>query len=191
MPSTKSEMTEVGDQLARVLPTVRNSIFRMSKGMKLDPDEVNDILQDTLVKLAHHLQSGIVIRNIEAYVWRVARNTLMDAVIRRRRIMTRADALRYEGLDATENLSTSSEEAESEVVLKTLQKAISALPTEIHDVFLLHYQSGLTIAEIAQRRNLTASEARALIAEGVAELSTALSGRGQHSHSGRLSDKSR
>ena len=124
-----------------------------------DPMEAEDLLQDVLQELVEAYRLPEPIEQVSAWLFRVARNRIIDRFRKRKRqpraeLDTAADAsdqayrldLALPGLDqGPEALYARS------VVLETLQHALDELPPNQRDVFIAHELEGCSFKELATK----------------------------------------
>lgn len=125
-----------------------------------DPGEADDILQDVLYELVEACRLPEPIEQIGAWLFRVARNRIIDRFRKKRELPL--DALALDG-DADEDerwlpeLLPSPQDGPEALyarkrLLAAMQEALAALPSEQRDVFFDHEISGLSFKEISAAR---------------------------------------
>lgn len=127
--------------------------LRAMTGSAADAD---DLFQETWMRVIRNpgsFRGGA----FNAWLWRIARNLLIDR-LRRRKPVVSLDATTDEGtayLDLTPgNAPKPADEAANAELGRTIADAVTRLPADQRDVFLLRTQAGLTFAEIARLRRV-------------------------------------
>jgi RNA polymerase sigma factor (sigma-70 family) len=124
------------------------------------PPDPEDVAQAAFSRFAA-LDDRQAIPNPKAYLMLTARNIVIDA----RRRMGTADRMATTLEVIEENRADSSAEdvLSSREELKRLAAIVATLKPKERSAFLLHRIDGLSYAEIAERMNISASGARALV----------------------------
>lgn len=120
-------------------------------------DDPMDLLQDVFLALVSRWNMGEKIENAMAWVLTVAARRAVDALRRRSRGEVSLDA-GIEGTAASDimdladaSAASESEAMEREELRGAIEDAISELPAEQREVFLMHEVEGLSFKEIAAR----------------------------------------
>lgn len=159
MPSPLSAQDrEIADAVARERPRLRNFIRRRV----LDQDEADDILQDVFEELVQAWRLPEPVEQVGAWLFRVARNRIIDRFRKRREapLPDAADAIdaaksgaadgEYRLELALPSADTGPEAAYARaMLLDTLRAALDELPANQREVFIAHELDGLSFKEIA------------------------------------------
>ncbi|PXW22629.1 RNA polymerase sigma factor [Paraburkholderia caballeronis] len=151
-PPTPSPLTaqdrEIADTVARERPRLRNFIRRRV----IDQDEADDILQDVFEELVEAYRLPDPIEQVGAWLFRVARNRIVDR-FRKRREAPLPDAADGEyRLD----LALPSPDAGPEAayaraaLLDALRAALDELPANQREIFIAHELDGRSFKEMAE-----------------------------------------
>jgi RNA polymerase sigma factor (sigma-70 family) len=123
-----------------------------------DPGDAEDILQDVFYELVAAYRMMQPIEQVTAWLFRVARNRIIDLFRRRQREQLRAAPQDEDATTASELLdSLPSPEAGPEaarmrnLLLEELNAALDELPEEQREVFVAHELMGYSFTEIAGR----------------------------------------
>ena len=135
------------DQDRRIADVVSREEFRLRNFIRrrvADPRDVEDIVQEVFSELVEANQLLMPIDHITGWLFRVARNRIIDLFRRRK----------PEPLDDREELLPSPEAGPEDayarsVLLDELEDAIATLPKEQRDVFIAHEIDGRSFKEIA------------------------------------------
>jgi RNA polymerase sigma factor (sigma-70 family) len=119
-----------------------------------DPRDAEDILQDVLYELTQALQSMVPIDSITGWLFRVARNRIIDGV--RKKKPESLDAAIAEGDDSLTlgDLLPSAEAGPEawvvrQALLAALEAAVDELPADQRDVFIAHEIEGRSFKDMA------------------------------------------
>jgi RNA polymerase sigma factor (sigma-70 family) len=143
----------VSETVARERPRLWSFIRRRVP----DPREAEDILQDVFYELAEANRLLMPIEHVTAWLFRVARNRIVDQ-FRKRRPERLVDvvALPEEGGEPPnlEDLLPSPDAGPEalhlrRVLLEELERALAELPAEQRDVFVAHELEGRSFKELA------------------------------------------
>jgi RNA polymerase sigma factor (sigma-70 family) len=143
----------VSETVARERPRLWNFI----RSRVPDPREAEDILQDVFYELAEANRLLIPIEHVTGWLFRVARNRIVD-LFRKRRPERLADvvAVPEEGGEPPnlEDLLPSPEAGPEalhmrRVVLEEIERALAELPPEQREVFVAHELEGRSFKDLA------------------------------------------
>jgi RNA polymerase sigma-70 factor, ECF subfamily len=123
-----------------------------------DKDEANDILQQLYVKLYKHCEQLQEVRNLNAWLYQIARNSVYDYYREQGRSMSIEDE---EKLDAQFSLENTQQESESLVL-----PLINMLPAEYAEPLRLSEIEGISQKEIAERLGMSYSGAKSRVQRG-------------------------
>ena len=151
MSESEREITEI---VAREQGRLKNFIRKWV----VDESDVEDVLQDVFFELVEAQNLMTPIRQVGAWMYRVARNRMTDLFRRRR-----AEVLRHtpfqerpgeEALSWEEWLPSGEEGPEAayarRILLEELDVALESLPPEQRQVFIAHELEGRSFKELAE-----------------------------------------
>lgn len=121
-------------------------VFRLTKNY----EQTEEIVQDTFLKIWQTRESLTDVQNFSAYIYVISRNRALNALRAMLREKKRMLSLQQELTTTYETPSDNSDEKYS-----LLEKAISQLPPQQREAWLLSRREGLKYAEIASRMNLS------------------------------------
>jgi len=136
----KDQDRRIADVVSREGSRLRNFIRRRVA----DPRDVEDIVQDVFSELVEANRRLMPIDQVTAWLFRVARNRIIDLFRKKKPERFEEDVLLLESLDAgPENAFERSE------LLDELEDALDELPKDQRDVFIAHEVEGRSFKEIS------------------------------------------
>jgi RNA polymerase sigma factor (sigma-70 family) len=140
----------VGRERARLRNWIRTQLA--------DPGEVEDVVQDVFVELVIAYRALKPIEDVSAWLFRVARNRIID-LFRKRKPVAMADGVDTPEVDdpgALEELLPALDAGPETAYMRAalieeLQDALEEIPREQREVFLAHEVEGLSFQEMAAR----------------------------------------
>jgi RNA polymerase sigma factor (sigma-70 family) len=152
----------MADQDQRISETVMREQSRLRNFIRkrvADSSEAEDILQDVFYELVEASRMMKPIEQVSAWLFRVARNKIIDFFRKKRPEASISDhpAATADGESLTlEDLLPSPDEGPEaafarSVLLEELEEALEELPEEQREVFVAHELEGLSFKEIAAR----------------------------------------
>lgn len=148
-------------EFARMVDTYSNPIYRLGLRMLGNPQDAEDILQNTFLNALTHLPGFEGRSSLSTWLYRIAAN---EALMLLRRKKPEVNLEDVEAADSAEDLKPTrfvdwsvlpEEELLSGEGRKVLDQAIQNLPESMRIVFLLRDIEGLSIKETAEAMNLT------------------------------------
>jgi RNA polymerase sigma factor (sigma-70 family) len=151
--------TDSDSDLAATVVRERSRLGNFIRRRIRSPEDAEDLLQDVLQELVEAYRLPEPIEQVGAWLFRVARNRLIDRFRKNKRRMptdrpdTADDSnrenrleLQLPGLDqGPEALYARS------IVLEALQRALDELPTDQRDVFVAHELEGRSFKQMAEQ----------------------------------------
>ncbi len=151
-PSLTEQNREITDAIARERPRLRSFIRRRV----IDQDEAEDILQDVFEELVGAWRLPEPVEQVGAWLFRVARNRIIDR-LRKRREVPLPDIADTDEADGEYRLDLALPSADAgpeaayarAALLHTLQAALDELPSNQREVFIAHELDGRSFKEMA------------------------------------------
>ena len=128
-------------------------------------DTAADLLQETFVRLAQQ-PANAGLSNVRAYLYRIARNLVIDHFRRDERRLTLPLPL-DQLADLPDAAVPVDRDFEARQTLAALREAIAELPRRTREVFELNRIEGLTYAEVAQRLGVSNSSVQKHLARAL------------------------
>lgn len=120
-----------------------------------DPDLVEDIVQESYMKLWEQHEKVCEVDNIKSYLYTSVKNSCINYIQHRKVVNKYAEANAMEiDLYSMENVSTAFYEEDDGLMLKVME-AIETLPTQCKTIFKMKYIKQMKIKEIAEETNLS------------------------------------
>src|SRR5216684_5418637 len=167
MEEVLSVKTEAGEQrteqnrrISEVIQRERRRLFHFIRKRVDDEDDAEDILQDVFFELIEAYRLMKPIEQVGAWLFRVARNRIIDRFRKRRPEpviplnASEEDTLRLEDLLPSPDAGPEAMYARS-VLLEELAAALEELPKEQRDVFIAHEMDGRSFKQLARETGLS------------------------------------
>jgi len=150
-------------QITEVVARERNRLRSFIRRRVSDPGDVDDILQEVFYELVEAARLLQPVEQVGAWLFRVARNRIIDRFRKARSTPAAQDQTSTVGDDevrSLEELLPSREDGPEalyarRVLLEELDAALEELPAAQRDVFLAHELEGRSFRELAQETGLS------------------------------------
>ncbi|AOM78017.1 RNA polymerase sigma factor [Pedobacter steynii] len=117
-------------------------------------EETEEIVQDAFVKIWENRTSLPEVRNLKPYLYRVAKNLLLDHL---RRLQTQNKVIRMASPQTEPLEDSTSDQINHKDYLALSQEAIQHLTEKRRQIFLMRTQQELSLDEIAQELSISKS----------------------------------
>ena len=149
-------------RIAEVIDRESRRLFHFIRKRVDDEGDAEDILQDVFYELTEAYRLMQPIEQVGAWLYRVARNRIVDRFRKRRpeaggeipRNASEEDALRLEDLLPSPDAGPEALYARS-VLLEEIDAALEELPEEQREVFLAHEMYGRSFKQLAEETGLS------------------------------------
>ena len=145
-------------------PELIDDLRRFVRRRVADEHAAEDLVQDTLTKVASRLQQGVPAGPWPAWILRVARNAIVDYYRKKGREPEPVD-------DVAAPAETASERAG---LLRSFRAFVHALPPEQREAVLLTEYEGLSQKQLADRLGIPVSTVKSRVQRGKKRLERAL-----------------
>ncbi len=148
-------------EFARLVDAYSSPIYRLGLRMLGNPQDAEDVLQNTFLSALTHLSSFEGRSSLSTWLYRIAANEALMLIRKKKPEINLEDAEgdeNDEGLKPAQIVDWSAlpeDELLSGEGKKALDEAVQALPESMRIVFLLRDVEGLSIKETADTLNLT------------------------------------
>ena len=163
MDEALSKLRPMADQDQRISQVVnqeRSRLLNFIRRRVPDPRDADDILQDVFYELVEANRLLMPIDHITGWLFRVARNRIIDLFRKKKSVLfsdlgfadegENEDSLHFEDLLPSPDAGPDAVYARG-VLLAAFDLAISELPSEQREVFVAHEIEGLSFKEITAR----------------------------------------
>lgn len=166
------ERVQQGDKRAFDLLVEKywRKLNRLLSRMVRDPDEVEDIAQETFIKAYRALPQFRGDAAFYTWLYRIGVNTAKNYLVARGKAMPTVSERTFsedeEGVDerlVAQDISTPESELLSKQVAMAVNEAVEALPEELRTAITLREMEGLSYEEIAQMMNCPIGTVRSRI----------------------------
>lgn len=141
-----------------------DALFRFVYFQVSNKETATDIVQDVFMETWKYLAGGGEIENMRAYIYRVARNRIIDHY--RKHTSLSLDAIQETGMDFSDEKVNITKEAEISHTLRLLKK----IDKKYREPVLLRYAEGMGVKEISKTLGETESNTSVLIHRGIDQL---------------------
>ena len=138
---------------------------------RTNPADAEDLVQETFMRLLR-MQDMRSIKNIEAFLFRIAGNLLRDRARHLTTVRKHIDA----GVEADKASEVSRPERvlQNRETLQALLQGLDVLSEKTRDIFLLHRLEGMKYAEIAEFYGISASAVEKHMIKALARVATCI-----------------
>src|SRR6266851_7545481 len=154
------QRTEQNRRISEVIQRERRRLFHFIRKRVDDEGDAEDVLQDVFFELIEAYRLMKPIEQVGAWLFRVARNRIIDRFRKRRPEpviplnASEEDTLRLEDLLPSPDAGPEAMYARS-VLLEELAAALEELPEEQRDVFIAHEMDGRSFKQLARETGLS------------------------------------
>jgi len=141
------EIEKIKQQYLEHYDELSPALYRFFVFQTSNSDVASDLLQETFFKTWEYIAEGKVIKNLKAFLYQVARNTLTD--YRRKKKMGSLDSLTEIGIDFESETNILEEESMNDDLRYVLEN-FKIFDEEQKQLILLRYIEGKSIQEIAE-----------------------------------------
>lgn len=148
-----------------------DDIFRYCYFQTSNREVALDLSQDTFTKTWKYLAEGKDIENIRAFLYRVARNLIIDW--RRKKKSGSLDTLLEEGFDYESGVDEM-ERQETAFEAEIAKEALENLKDNYREILTMRYIDDLSVTEIAEQTGLSENNVSVRIHRGLQKLNDIL-----------------
>lgn len=132
------------EQFMKAYDELSDAIFRHCYFRIGDHERAKDLMQDTFTKSWQYIIAGTEVKNLKAFLYRVANNLIIDEYRKKKELSL--DGLMAEGFDqGFDNRG----KFENELDAKSVMKVVNMLDEKYREVVLMRYIDDLSPKEIA------------------------------------------
>lgn len=169
-------------EFARLVEAYSGVIYRLALKMLNNPQDAEDILQETFIKAYQHLGNFDGRSSISTWLYRIATNEALMFLRRNKQFIVSIDEPdetaeeEQEPLQIVDWCCLPEEELMSTESRKYMDKAVQALPHNLRVAFLLRDIEGLSTQEAAEALNLSETALKTRLSRARLRLRELLSG---------------
>ena len=163
LPVSVALMTEQDRQITEILSREASRLRSFIRRRVPNKDDAEDLLQEVFFEVLEALRIGEPVAQWSAWMYRVARNRIIDLLRKKRRWDFGDDAPADERdktplLERVPSPDAGPEEAYARAqLLEEIEDALGELPVEQRDVFIAHEIEGYSFKEIAAQTGVSAN----------------------------------
>ena len=151
-------MADQDQRISQVVDRERSRLLNFIRRRVSDPSDAEDILQDVFYELVEANRLLMPIDHVAGWLFRVARNRIIDLFRKKKPVLfsdaalanEEDDSLQFEDLLPSPDAGPEARYARS-VLLAAFELAVRELPPEQREVFVAHEIEGLSFKELAAR----------------------------------------
>lgn len=139
-----------------ILP-MKDKLYRLSLRITLNPQEAEDVVQDTLIKVWNKRESWDEIESIEAYAMTICRNLSLDHLKLRENQNASLEGME---IDRADRSLSPLEQVQQKDNLERVRQLVDALPEKQRSCMQLRDFEGKTYKEIAEILDITEEQVK-------------------------------
>lgn len=139
-----------------ILP-MKDKLYRLSLRITLNPQEAEDVVQDTLIKVWNKRESWDEIESIEAYAMTICRNLSLDHLKLRENQNASLEGME---IDRADRSLSPLEQVQQKDNLERVRQLVNALPEKQRSCMQLRDFEGKTYKEIAEILDITEEQVK-------------------------------
>jgi RNA polymerase sigma factor (sigma-70 family) len=151
-------MADQDQRISQVVDRERSRLLNFIRRLVPDPSDAEDILQDVFYELVEANRLLMPIDHVAGWLFRVARNRIIDLFRKKKPVLfsdaalanEEDDSLQFEDLLPSPDAGPEALYARG-VLLAAFELAVRELPPEQREVFVAHEIEGLSFKELAAR----------------------------------------
>jgi RNA polymerase sigma-70 factor (ECF subfamily) len=159
------EAITIHEQFMEAYESHADAIFKHCYFRLFNRERAKEIMQDTFMRTWEQLQKGTEIKNIKAFLYRIATNLIIDDT--RKKKMLSLDVLQDQGFNpSVSNTDTIFNKLDGAKVREMLQH----MDPKYGEIIMLRYVEDMTVKEIAELLGLSQNVVSVRIHRGLKEL---------------------
>jgi RNA polymerase sigma-70 factor (ECF subfamily) len=134
-----------------------------------DRNAVADVVHDAFVRMAE--QPATKIQDVRSYLYRIARNLLLDQ--KKQDVRRQTFAVPHEALfDIVDDAPSPEDAVDARLKLERLQRLVTELPFKTQQIFVLNRVDGLSYVEVARHLDISESSVQKHLALAVQHIAS-------------------
>lgn len=151
-----SSRSDVNFFKEQILP-LKNSLYRLALRITFNPQEAEDIVQDTMLKVWARKDAWQTIESIEAFCYTICRNLALDSL---RKMGNDNDSLEETTIEKPDPSSNPLSQMQQKERMQMVKDAVNSLPEKQRSCMQLRDFEGRSYKEIAQVLNITEEQVK-------------------------------
>jgi len=153
-PNQASPVVDTRAQVECLFRKYRESLLRHLKRLLRNPQDAQELLQETYVRVLQQVSLDKLEANNRAYLFRIASNLVIDKARKdKRQFLQQHEFLEEEQL--VSSLPSPQKMAESSQAMRQLKTVLASLTPRCRQIFILNRFKEMTYPEIAERLGVT------------------------------------
>lgn len=160
------------ESFAKIYDFYHEKIYRYVYLKVPTQQDAEDITADTFLRVWQHVQEKRAVRALQAFLYQIARNLIVDFYRRRGGVVDSIDE--YEAVVADRTDLSLEEKMMLKSDIAQVERAIRQLKDVYRDVIILHYLNDVSLKDVARLIEKSAGNTRVLLHRAVKTLRNAL-----------------
>jgi RNA polymerase sigma-70 factor (ECF subfamily) len=156
IPNTSELLARLASEDVRAFEVIfkeyYSKVYAFAIGLVKEPDDADDITQLVFIKLWNYRQRLGMVRNLDAYLYQITRNTFLDFIEKRKLKQHEFDLERLAEMSDTD--SPLEELAANELKL-LVDMVVANMPDQRKRIYKLSREQGMSNQEIAEALNIS------------------------------------
>lgn len=156
IPNTSELLARLASEDVRAFEVIfkeyYSKVYAFAIGLVKEPDDADDITQLVFIKLWNYKQRLGMVRNLDAYLYQITRNTFLDFIEKRKLKQHGFDLERLAEMSDTD--SPLEELAANELKL-LVDMVVANMPDQRKRIYKLSREQGMSNQEIAEALNIS------------------------------------
>lgn len=159
------ENTDIMEQFMKAYEDLSDAIFRHCYFRIGDRERAKDLMQDTFTRSWQYILSGTEIKNLKAFLYRVANNLIIDEYRKKKELSL--DGLMAEGFDpGFDDRSRLEHGIDARLIMATVNR----MDEKYRDAVMMRYVDDLSPKEIAEALGESENNVSVRIHRGIKQL---------------------
>ena len=149
MPNeSQQSISDIISDFASTFEKYSDKIFRHLYFRMRDREKALDLMQETFTKTFLYVKDGVKVENIQAFLYRVAHNLMIDEFKKSNKQKTVSlEAMAEEGITPGEDKS---HEMKQKIDVEAMLSQLDKIPAQYRTVIVMRYIDDLSLPEIAE-----------------------------------------
>lgn len=150
-----------------------DAIYRYCFFRVFSRERAQELMQEAFMKTWHYITAGTEVKNIRAFVYRVARNLIVDDIRKQHDIrIENIEHHTYPDITLAEIDAHTYDTIEKHLLLEEVWRALSLLSEEERDLIILRFVNDLSLSHIADVYGIHVNHVSVKISRAIKKLKT-------------------